>query len=627
MSGIAGIIHFDGAPVEPGLIEKMTAAISHRGPDGTKYWRTDSVAFGHCMLRTTTESLEETQPCPSEDGRYVSIIDGRLDNWEELRHRLELQGCRLRNRSDAELVIQAFQLWGVDCLKHIEGDFAFVIWDQYERKIHCIRDRMGNKPFHYHWNGKTLSFASELRALFELPWVPKICNENMLVDYFMAQWCTKDETLWKDIYRLPQAHRLEIDASNFLLSQYWQPELNELLSFDSDEEYIECYRALFIDAVRRSSRSHQNVAFEVSGGLDSSALFAAADHLEKNSRLPAPGIEGYTLDFHDDEAANELDYVAAVGSHLDRPVHKITPSQPSLDWHRSWAKDYGEVPPYPNAGMAIGIREQVKLNSSKALLVGVGGDEWLMAGRSYYAEEIRARRWGAFTQCWVADRRDFGALQSLLWLARYGTLPMLPQRFKNTVRAQFSKRHPFGKTNISWLSPEMQARAMSRREDLHAALPGKFNQIGQFSRWQMVFSPTNAEARESEERMAAKYGLELRWPFFNLQLAQFSFASPDRIRLRGQQNKFVHRRAMQGLLPQVILNRMTKADFMVTYRKYLQDMESQFCREIPSRRQSWVNDVNLCELFLATQKGATESGMFEWQLWGLFGCDATLGVS
>ncbi len=275
MSGIAGIIHFDGAPIEPGLIEKMTASMSHRGPDGTHFWKADSVAFGHCMLQTTTESLEEVQPWLSEDGRYVLVMDGRLDNWEELRHRLELQGCRLRNRSDAELVMQAFQFWGIQCLKHIEGDFAFIIWDNAEKKIHCVRDRMGAKPFHYHWNGKTLSFASELRALFQLPWIGKICNEDMLVDYFMAQWCTKDETLWKDIYRLPQAHRLEIDQDDFKLNQYWQPELNEPLNFSRDEEYVECYRSLFIEAVRRSSRSHQTVAYEVSGGLDSSAHFRA----------------------------------------------------------------------------------------------------------------------------------------------------------------------------------------------------------------------------------------------------------------------------------------------------------------------------------------------------------------
>ena len=272
MSGIAGIVHFDGAPIEPGLIEKMTTSISHRGPDGIRHWYGGSIALGQCMFRTTPESLEEIQPWLSEDGRYALVMDGRLDTWEELRQVLLHKGCRLRNRSDAELVLQAFQFWNTDCLQYIEGDFAFVVWDNMQRKLHCIRDRMGSKPFHYHWNGKTFSFASEHHSLLLIPWIEKTPNESMLVDYLLAMWCTKDETFWKDIWRLPQAHRLEIDASGFRLIQYWQPELTELLTFNNDDEYFECYRSLFIDAVRRSSRSHKRVAYEVSGGLPAQSI-------------------------------------------------------------------------------------------------------------------------------------------------------------------------------------------------------------------------------------------------------------------------------------------------------------------------------------------------------------------
>ncbi len=622
MSGIAGIIHFDGAPIEPGLIEKMTAEMSHRGPDGTRFWKSGSVAFGHCMLHVTTESLEEVQPWLSEDGRYVLVMDGRLDNWEELRHRLELQGCRLRNRSDAELVMQAFQLYGIDCLKYIEGDFAFILWDNAEKKIHCIRDRMGAKPFHYHWNGKTLSFASELRALFPLPWIPKTCNEDMLVDYLMVQWCTKDETLWKDIYRLPQAHQLEIDRTGIKIQQYWQPELHDLLYFKSDDEYIECYRSLFIEAVRRSSRSHRTVAYEVSGGLDSSAIFAAADHLEKESRLSAPGIEGYTLDFHDDVAANELDYAHAVGLHLGRKIHEIAPSHPSLEWTQKWAQDYGEFPPYPNGTMGIGIRQHARSRGSSALVVGVGGDEWLVAGRSYYAEEIRARRWMALAKCWAADRRDFGLLRSIWWLPRFGLAPLLPTNVKKSLRKAFRQELIYREIEIPWLSAEMQEKVLKRLRSPQTEPVNKFGQIGQLSKWNMLFSPSNSYSREAEEKLASMTGMELRRPFFNLQLAQFAFSTPDKIRLRGRIDKFVHRQAMRGMLPQRVLDRESKADFMVTYRRYLVEMEDLICREIPSRRQAWVNASKVRATYRQTQMGPTLDGMAEWQLWGLFGCDA-----
>ena len=116
MSGIAGIIHFDGRPVEPGQVEGMTAAMHYRGPDGINHWRKGNVALGQCMLRTTPESLEETQPLTNEDESLVLVMDGRVDNWEELRRDLLGKGAVLRTRADAELVLRAYEVWGRDCL-------------------------------------------------------------------------------------------------------------------------------------------------------------------------------------------------------------------------------------------------------------------------------------------------------------------------------------------------------------------------------------------------------------------------------------------------------------------------------------------------------------------------------
>ena len=151
MSGIAGIIRFDGGRVEPGQIEKMTAAMSYRGPDGINHRVLGPVALGHCMFRTTSESLEETQPLANEDESLTLVMDGWLSNWEELRAELLAKSARLRTRADAELVLRAYEAWGADCVAHIEGDFAFVIWDARRCEAFCARDRMGNKPLFYCW--------------------------------------------------------------------------------------------------------------------------------------------------------------------------------------------------------------------------------------------------------------------------------------------------------------------------------------------------------------------------------------------------------------------------------------------------------------------------------------------
>ncbi len=147
MSGIAGIIHFDGKPVEPGLIEKMTSAMAHRGPDGINHWVKGSVALGQCMLRTTPESLEEHQPLTNEDESLVLVMDGRVDNWEELRRELLGRGAVLRNRSDAELVLRAYEVWGEECPDRIIGEFVFFIWDARQRRLFGAQGCRGNTTF------------------------------------------------------------------------------------------------------------------------------------------------------------------------------------------------------------------------------------------------------------------------------------------------------------------------------------------------------------------------------------------------------------------------------------------------------------------------------------------------
>ena len=280
MSGIAGIIHFDGRPVEPGLVEAMTAAMHYRGPDGIHHWRRGNVALGQCMLRTTPESLEETQPLTNEDESLVLVMDGRVDNWEELRRELLGKGAVLRTRADAELVLRAYEVWGRDCLPHIDGDFALVIWDARRQEAFCARDRMGNKPFTYHWTGKTLYFASEQQAILRQPSVAQVLNEDMVAEYLAAQWFSRTETLWQGVLRLEAAHTMVVTPSGPTLSRYWAPDLQASLSFRSDQECAEHYRALLFDVVRRLSRSSHPIACEVSGGLDSSAIFAVAETSE-----------------------------------------------------------------------------------------------------------------------------------------------------------------------------------------------------------------------------------------------------------------------------------------------------------------------------------------------------------
>ena len=340
MSGIAGIIHFDGRPVEPGQVEAMTAAMHYRGPDGIHHWRRGNVALGQCMLRTTPESLEETQPLTNEDESLVLVMDGRVDNWEELRRELLGKGAVLRTRADAELVLRAYEVWGRDCLNHIDGDFALVIWDARRQQAFCARDRMGNKPFTYHWNGSTLYFASEQQAILRQPAVPQVLNEGMVAEYLAAQWFSRTETLWQGILRLDAAHTLVVTRAGAAPSRYWSPDLQARLSFRSDEECAEHYRALLFDVVRRLVARH--APHRLRGQRRAGFVRSLCRGRQPAAQQPAgaPGLQGYTLDFSGDRDADEIDHCRAVGAHLGKTIHEIQPAHMALPWYVDTARHF-----------------------------------------------------------------------------------------------------------------------------------------------------------------------------------------------------------------------------------------------------------------------------------------------
>lgn len=623
MSGIVGIVHFDGKAVTPGQIERMTAALAYRGPDGINHWVDGSVALGHCMLRTTPEALEESQPLANEDQSIILVMDGRVDNWETLRQQLLAKGAILRSRADAELVLRSYEIWGKQCQNHLEGDFALALWDARNQTIFCVRDPLGNKPFHYHWQGNTLAFASELHPLLTLPWVQPVANEGMLAEFLAGDWYTRDETLWQGLMRLVAAHTLEGNAHGIKLEQYWQPDLWATLPYTTEQEYVEHYRALVFESIRRQSRCHKPVAIEVSGGLDSSAIFCVAEQLRRTHHLPAPAIAGYTFAFPDtsttnSSAAHELAYARAIGHHWATPIHEIAPALPPLAWYEEQAKRYREFVGFPNGSMCLPLRATAARHGSCVVLTGEGGDQWATGSRLYYAEELAQRHWQALYGCLQADQRAFGMKQAVTWFLRYGCLPVLPTVLQDTVRKFV---HHFRKPALSaksrfWLTT-IQAERLGNR----IVQPDfKVQRAHQQQLLTLLSLPLYAQVMERAERDAARSGLELRHPLHTTQLAQLAFATPARLRLRGDLDKALHRQALQALMPANVLTRKGKAEFSVTFRTRLDAMQPLLTQAIPQRRPAWVNAQGMAHLY-EIYRNQPQSGWPLWILWAIYLCD------
>jgi asparagine synthase (glutamine-hydrolysing) len=623
MSGIAGIIRFDGGPVERGLVETMTAAMPYRGPDGINHWVRGSVALGQCMLRTTPESLEETQPLTNEDESLVLVMDGRVDNWEELRRELLARGAALRTRADAELVLRAYEIWGWDCLTHIDGDFALVIWDARQQEAFCARDRFGNKPFTYHWDGRILVFASELHAILAMPWVPQIPNEGMIVEYLADEWFSFDETIWTGVMRLPSAHWMSVGPAGPQPTSYWMPDLNAPQPYTKDEDYFTHYRHLFADSVRRQSRSHKPVAYEVSGGLDSSAVFCVAEHLRRVGTLPAPSINGYTIAWTQYDEANELLYARSVGEYLGVPIQEIEPCIKGIEWLQDQARLYRDFPGY--SGTAHHNNLYCKSNGalSRVIVTGLGGDQFVAGSRAHYAEEITRPPWTNLLRCLREDIGPYGLIPTLWLILRHGLLPHAPKVAKIAYRPLARRLDARTQRGTYWLTPAMKNRLLERRAQLLRYRGLRIRRRGQLRLLQSLYDPFNASNREAQERVAAFWGLETRHPFYHSEFVQFAFVTPERLRSRGAQNKYIHVNALTDLIPSKVRERLCKAELSAAAAQFIMQFEKEITIEIPQARPAWLDQRGIRKLF-QSYAAAPDRGWQQWPLMGILSCDVAI---
>jgi asparagine synthase (glutamine-hydrolysing) len=596
MSGIAGIVRFDGTGVDRALIEAMTERLAYRGPDGINHWSAQNAALGHCMLHATPESLEEVQPFRSRDERYVLVMDGRIDNWESLRSELTAARIALHTITDAELVLAAYEKWGHECLSHIDGDFAFAIWDTKERALFCARDRFANKPFHYHWDGNTFAFASDLRPLLDLPWVSRVLNESLIAQFFASEWYSHDETFWQNVLRLPAAHRLQVTANGLSIKRYWEPDLFSKLPCKTDGEYIEYYRALLFESVRQRSRSHRSIACEVSGGLDSSAVFGVAHQLEQAHTLLAPRIDGYTLDFSGHPHADELVYARAVGAHLNRTIHEIKPASPPLNWYRERAARLLDFPDYPHGAMGLSILQSAAARGSRVLLSGTGGDEWLGGDLVYYAEAWQDRK----SQSWLtflrSEQRAIG-LKNTIWNAlRHGIAPSAPEFVKRLAR-QLRGQTSNDKPNFDWVAEPLAAMLRQHEATQSSKVQPRVARASQRRLLQILHYPYASFSREWNERRCAMAGLEWRQPLMSKAVVEFAFATPARIRAREHIDRWLHRKTLDGLLPGFVRNRTTKSEFMVSFEAYWPYVGSSLADHRIAHADRWVHVSTMQALY------------------------------
>ena len=547
MSGIFGLYYRNQQPLEVEVLNKMGTAMLHRGPDGMDMWHKNNVGIGHRLLRTTPESLTERSPYIDKNTELVITADVRLDNREQLAGQLGLHERLKQDISDGQLILAAYDKWQTKCVHYLLGDFAFMIWDQKRQQLFCARDHLGIKPFCYYLTEKIFVAASEVRAIIEVPQVPQQINEGRIADFLVDQLegIDKVSTFYQDIVRLPPAHTLLILEDKVLLEKYWQLDPEFECHYKHDEEYVEAFREIFIEAVSTRLQCDGQAASMLSGGIDSSSIVGVAHHLMQDTgKLPV-----YSAISENSEDCRETQFIQKVLNHCNLQSMTVHPGElKKYEAELQAIVDRLDEPFDTHMTIIILVYLMARKNGHHVVLDGIDGDVPHSLSASYPALLLRRGHWitalSEIKGLWKNYYRD------KLSLSKVFTDILCQALINNSMRRW--RRQFFPKTLVdSVLHDSIINRTFASRADILGRLD-KYRTHGEGLcatlrqlHIRSVTHPNLVVGLERYDRVAAACSIEARHPLLDKRLVEFSVSLPWQQKVRGGWSKFLLRRACQ----------------------------------------------------------------------------------
>ena len=553
MCGISGFVVDRMLPDGRSTLQRMTRSLQRRGPDDEGMYLDESAALG--VRRLSTIDLETGhQPMSNEDGTVWVIHNGEIYNFRALRDRLERRGHRFRSRSDAEVIVHAYEEYGEDCASHLDGMFAFAIWDMEQRRLLLARDRMGEKPLYYYAGPDAFVFGSELRALLEHPAVPHELSLESLTRYLSFEYVPAPQSILVGVEKLPPGHLLTLNpASKPRLMPYWD------LSFSPDgtldaEEWTQQLRQQLEQSVRQQLVSDVPLGVFLSGGIDSSAIAAIA------TRVSGRPIKTFSLGFPE-ASYDERPFARTVAQYCGTDHTEVEFSARDavllLD-------DVGELldePLVDGSFLPLYRLSQAARRSVTVVLSGDGGDELLCGYPTFQADRaarlvqrlpLAVQRAAAYAVERLKPSPRYGSVESLL-KRFFRALPYSPQ-----IRTQLLLGGLTAVERSALLSPTV--RAACARVDPYEELTASVTRLPSLGPldgliYQHCKSYLADQNLVTVDRASMACGLEVRTPFLDRALVELIGRIPADLKLAGWQTKYILKRALRGLLPEAILAR------------------------------------------------------------------------
>lgn len=551
MSGIAGILRFDGGPVDPVDLARMSASIAHRGPDGTTYLVEGPLGLAHLQHRTHPSSLAEHQPLRSPSRRTIGVLDGRIDNRREVIAALG-SARPPADGGDVALLLAAYERWGRAGFARLVGDLAAVLWDEELRELVCVRDPMAKRPLFYLHDRRrgidALRVASEVPALLAEPAIRRVPNEGMVAELLANRIGTMAETVFEGILRVPPAHLLRARPDgSMVVERYWSWDESTARRRDGDRsrdhEHVERLRSVLTTVVTEQLEAIGPVAAELSGGVDSSSIVGLATHVLRERggdplELFALVLPGSRWD--------ESHHLHAVTDFLGTTATEHEPHPMGAAFYDAELRRTLEPAGPPNLAMHHDHVVEAAGRGCRVLLTGQGGDEWFTGSAHAIADDLRHLHLRGLRDRAAQDRRLWPARTPLHHLVRDGLLPLLGRPRTHLPRMDLIPQAFRDRVHLE----ERLRRDVARGPSLATAqIAGLLDAGG------LVHS-----AEKAEQAFTA-WGIERRSPFDDRRVVELALALPDDLRRRGTVTKWIIREALEGLVPPSVLGRRGKSTF------------------------------------------------------------------
>ncbi len=568
MCGICGIIHADREQrADTALVERMNCALEHRGPDDSGLWHGGHTALAMRRL-SVIDLFRGGQPITNEDATIVLVYNGEIYNFQELRESLESRGHVFRTLSDTEVVLRAYEEYGDDALHHLNGMFAFALYDARQNRLLLARDRVGIKPLFYTVRNGALAFSSELDSLMQSGMIRGALNSSAINAYFSFLYVPAPDTIFRDVFKLPPAHKLVFQDGRLSVERYWSLELKsdtKLTVPEAAEEFVE----LLCDAVRMQCVSDVPIGAFLSGGLDSSSVVAM---MHVNSAAP---VKTYSIGF-DDAHMDELKYARVAAEHFETEHTEEILKPDMVETVPYLIRFFGE-PFADSSALPMWLVAQLARREVTVVLSGDGGDElfagytWLRMTRhvNAYRRIPAVLRYGVDTVLRLAPTTPF--LGKLRRFSRDSFLePDAVFRRRETCFDANERTALYGPELATHVAKDVVDRFQEHVEDA-ASMSAENRMLHQDFN---MYLPDDILAKV--DRMTMAHSLEARVPILDNRVIDFAASVPFRMKMRGSISKYIVKKAIGPIMPPDLI-RQRKQGFAIPIHRWMrEDLRGHF---------------------------------------------------